>query len=138
MRGPVLDEPLHHSGGQYCTRNYNPIEPKAFSRHWYDCLRALGIRQRGMYCMKDTFVTMALSVGVKIAWLEAQTGVAYETLRRHYGRWMPFECVMVPPHTFIAWPVTPRAVGDARYTAAAAISSASSRRRWIDRGRMRS
>jgi hypothetical protein len=53
-----------------------PIEPKVFSRHWHDCLRALGIRQRGMYCTKDTFVTTAFSVGVKIPWLEAQTGVA--------------------------------------------------------------
>jgi integrase len=68
-----------------------PIEPKAFSRHWYDCLRALGIRQRGLYCTKDTFVTTALATGVRIAWLEQQTGVAYATLRRHYGRWMPDE-----------------------------------------------
>ena len=52
-----------------------PIEPKAFSTHWYDCLRVLDIRQRGLYCTKDTFVTMALGIGVKIAWLEAQTGV---------------------------------------------------------------
>jgi len=68
-----------------------PIEPKAFSRHWYDCLRVLDIRQRGLYCTKDTFVTMALGIGVKIAWLEAQTGVRYETLRRHYGKWVPLE-----------------------------------------------
>ena len=51
-----------------------PIEPKVFSRHWENCLRALGIRQRGLYCPKDTFVTTSLAVGVKIAWLEAQTG----------------------------------------------------------------
>ena len=30
-------------------------------------------------------VTTALAVGVKIPWLEAQTGVSYETLRRQYG-----------------------------------------------------
>jgi hypothetical protein len=29
--------------------------------------------------------------GVKIAWLETQTGVNYATLRRHYGKWMPTE-----------------------------------------------
>ena len=69
----------------------NPIEPKAFSRHWYDCLRALGIRQRGLYCTKDTFVTRMLEAGAKIAWLEAQTGVNYATLRRHYGQWMTGE-----------------------------------------------
>jgi hypothetical protein len=38
----------------------NPIEPKAFTRHWYACLRTLGIRQCGLYCTKNTFVTTAL------------------------------------------------------------------------------
>src|SRR4029077_12293216 len=62
-----------------------------FRAHWYVCLRELGIRQRGVYATKDTFVTTALLAGVKIAWLEQQTGVAYATLRRHYGKWMPSE-----------------------------------------------
>jgi hypothetical protein len=44
---------------------------------------------RGLYATKDTFVTTALDAGVKIAWLEQQTGVDYLTLRRHYGKWMP-------------------------------------------------
>ena len=86
-------QPLHVAPDQPVFTNTcgEPIEPKAFSRHWYDCLRALGIRQRGLYCTKDTFVTTALAVGVKIPWLEAQTGVAYETLRRHYGKWVPLQ-----------------------------------------------
>jgi len=68
-----------------------PIEPKSFSEHFYRAQRALSIRPRGLYCTKDTFVTTALEAGVKIAWLEQQTGVRYETLRKHYGRWMPRE-----------------------------------------------
>jgi hypothetical protein len=36
---------------------------------WYRCLRALGLRQRGLYCTKDTFVTPALHAGAKPAWL---------------------------------------------------------------------
>lgn len=86
-------QPLHVSPNDPVFKNTcgEPIEPKAFSRHWYDCLRVLDIRQRGLYCTKDTFVTMALGIGVKIAWLEAQTGVRYETLRRHYGKWVPLE-----------------------------------------------
>ena len=39
----------------------------------------------------NTFVTMAFSVGVKIPWLEQQTGVRYDTLRRHCGKWVPLE-----------------------------------------------
>jgi integrase len=68
-----------------------PIEPNSLLQHWYACQRALGIRVRGLYCTKDTFVTTSLNAGVKIAWLEQQTGVAYATLRRHYGKWMPSE-----------------------------------------------
>jgi hypothetical protein len=47
------------------------------------------IRVRGLYSTKDTFVTTALDAGVRIAWLEQQTGVLYATLRKHYGKWMP-------------------------------------------------
>jgi integrase len=72
----------------FATTTGTPIEPKAFATQWYACLRALGIRQRGLYCTKDTFVTSALRVGARIAWLEAQTGVNYATLRQHYGKWM--------------------------------------------------
>ena len=41
-----------------------------------------------LWATKDPFVTTALQVGVKVAWLEAQTGVAYATLKRHYGKWI--------------------------------------------------
>src|SRR6185436_7685843 len=41
-----------------------------------------------IYTTKDTYVSLAMSRGVDVAWLQEQTGVAYETLRRHYGKWM--------------------------------------------------
>jgi len=66
-----------------------PIEPNSLLPHWYVAQRALGLRVRGLYSTKDTFVTTALDANVKIAWLETQTGVNYLTLRRHYGKWMP-------------------------------------------------
>ncbi len=47
-----------------------PIEPNSFLAPWYRCLRALGLRQRGLYTTKDTFVTTALHAGAKPAWLE--------------------------------------------------------------------
>ena len=83
---PLRVEPLmpvftHTRGG--------PIEPNSLLPHWYAAQRASGIRVRGLYSTKDTFVTTALEAGVTIAWLETQTGVNYLTLRRHYGRWMP-------------------------------------------------
>lgn len=65
------------------------MDPHSFAEHWYRCLRALGIRVRGLYATKDTFVSLAMTCGVKPAWLEQQTGVAWATLKKHYGRYMP-------------------------------------------------
>ena len=66
-----------------------PIEPKVFSTHWYHCLRALGIRMRGLYCTKDTFCSLAVTRGVNPSWLEQQTGVAWATLKKHYAKNIP-------------------------------------------------
>jgi integrase len=84
-------QPLHVSptAPVFPNTRGEPIEPNSLLSHWYDGQRALGIRVRGLYATKDTFVTTALEAGVRIAWLEQQTGVAYATLRRHYGTWMP-------------------------------------------------
>jgi len=80
-------QPLRAEPNDYVftTTEGKPIEPKAFaSRYWYRCLRALGIRVRGIYCTKDTFVSSALKLGLKVAWLEQQTGVNYATFN-HTG-----------------------------------------------------
>ena len=84
-------EPLHVTPEMpvFVNTNGQPIEPNSMLPHWYRCLRACGIRVRGLYSTKDTFVTTALRVDARKAWLEAQTGVNYATLRRHYGEWMP-------------------------------------------------
>src|SRR5262249_4304344 len=64
--------------------------PHSFTEHWYRCLRALGIRVRGLYATKDTtFVSLAMTCNANPAWLEQQTGVAWATLRKHYGKYMP-------------------------------------------------
>jgi hypothetical protein len=45
---------------------------------------------RGLYATKDTAVTVALNTGRDdvLVWLEAQTGVAYSTLKKHYGKYI--------------------------------------------------
>ncbi len=67
-----------------------PIDPKRFGALWGTALRACGIRARGLYATKDTFVSLALRVRGPL-WVERQTGVAYATLRKHYAKWMPQE-----------------------------------------------
>ena len=68
-----------------------PIEPKVFSAHWYRCVRALGLRVRGLYATKDTYVSLCMTRNVNPTWLEEQTGVAWATLRKHYGTYLPKE-----------------------------------------------
>jgi integrase len=83
-------QPLHvePTTSVFVNTTGTPIEPKNFSEHWYRSLRALGIRPRGLYTTKDTCVTTAIKRGVKIGWLESQTGVSYGTLKRHDGKWL--------------------------------------------------
>ncbi len=85
---PLRVEPGSHV---FLSTDGKPIEPKSLSAHWYACLRALGIRIRGIYSAKDTYMSTALTAGVNTAWLEQQTGVAYATIRKHYGRWLRTE-----------------------------------------------
>lgn len=69
-----------------------PIVLQTFATwHWNPCLRALGIRTRGIYSCKDTFVSLALTRGVNISWLVGQTGVSYPTMLRHYGTFVRSE-----------------------------------------------
>lgn len=84
-------QPLHVVPGMpvFTTTLGGPIEPKTFSQHWYDCLRALGLRVRGPYCTKDTYVTTALQTVRDPRWVEKQTGVALATLKVHYEKSMP-------------------------------------------------
>src|SRR5262249_38287713 len=86
-------QPLHVTPDMPVFTNVDggPIEPNSLLRHWYPCLRAKGIRGRGLYAMKDTYISTALTAGVSTVWLEAQTGVRYETMKRHYGKWLRLE-----------------------------------------------
>lgn len=69
--------------------NGQPIEPSSLLPHRHRCLRACGIRGRGLYSTTDTVMATARRVNVRKAWLEGQTGVNYATLRRHCREWRP-------------------------------------------------
>src|SRR5262245_44802194 len=84
-------QPLHVAPDTlvFTTTAGRPIEPKTLSEHWYKCLRALGLRPRGLCCTKDTYVTAALQAARDPRWVEKQTGLALATLETHYEKWMP-------------------------------------------------
>lgn len=67
------------------------IVRKHFSPTWNGCLRAAGVRQRGLYSCKDTAITLARLALCSWAFLEAQSGVREATLVKHYFEYLPDE-----------------------------------------------
>jgi hypothetical protein len=79
-----------HPGGLLPSAAYNPqsiciSEPH---RPGDRAGSALGIRLRKFYATKHTYVSLALTRGVNLAWLSEQTGVAATTLLKHYGKFI--------------------------------------------------
>ncbi|HUO04315.1 MAG TPA: DUF3596 domain-containing protein [Candidatus Binataceae bacterium] len=63
------------------------------AKHFYDLFRgaqrALSIEpMRDLYSVKDTYISLALTNGVSLAWLSEQTGVGVPTMLKHYGRFI--------------------------------------------------
>lgn len=81
---------LHAAPEDYLFKNTLglPIEQRSFYRLFRDAVRVLEIRPRDLYATKDTFVSTAITAGVNLTWLSDQTGVAEQTLRKHYGRFV--------------------------------------------------
>ena len=65
-----------------------PIDQSNFAELFRRAQRALGIGPRKFYATKHTYVSIALTRGVNLAWLSEQTGVAATTLLKHYGKFM--------------------------------------------------
>lgn len=87
-------QPLHvdPNAPVFTNTEGRPVHLTTFAQwHWYPCLRALGIRSRGIYATKDTYISFALTRGVNISWLVGQTGVSYPTMLRHYGTFLRSE-----------------------------------------------
>lgn len=52
-------------------------------------LRRAGIRHRGSYNVRDTFISHALSNGESIAWVASVCGNSIAQIEKHYHRYMP-------------------------------------------------
>jgi hypothetical protein len=90
--------PLRPEPGQPVFPNLDGrrIRNATFWGTWTRCLQDCRIRHRGIYALKDTFVTHTLAMAEEsgeverlTAWLVRQTGVRLDTLKRHYERWWP-------------------------------------------------
>jgi len=79
------------ASGEYLFQNVRgePINPANFYDLFRDAQRALKVSPlRDLYSTKDTYISLALTNGVSLAWLSDQTGVAVATLLKHYGRYV--------------------------------------------------
>jgi integrase len=91
--------PLRAEPGQPVFPNLDGrrISPRVFWETWKRCLQACRIPHRGLYSLKDTFVTHTLARADEepgrrdelISFCVRQTGVREHTLREHYERWWP-------------------------------------------------
>jgi integrase len=90
--------PLRPEPGQlvFPNKDGNRITAKGFHATWTRCLQDCRIPHRGIYCLKDTFVTHTLATAEAsgeverlTAWLVRQTGVRLDTLKQHYEKWWP-------------------------------------------------
>src|SRR5581483_10065582 len=58
-------------------------------RVWMPTLRRCGLRVRGQYNIRDTFITNALSAGEDPGWVAQVCGTSEQMIFKHYRRWMP-------------------------------------------------
>lgn len=57
-------------------------------RIWLPTLRKLGLRDRGQYNIRDTFITLALSAGEDPGWVAQVCGTSERMIFEHYRKWM--------------------------------------------------
>jgi integrase len=58
-------------------------------RIWQPTLRRAGMRERGQYCIRDTFITLSLSAGEDPGWVARVCGTSEQMIFRHYRNWIP-------------------------------------------------
>jgi integrase len=58
-------------------------------RVWLVTLRRTGLRPRGQYNIRDSFISIALSAGEDPGWVAKVCGTSEEMIFRHYRTWIP-------------------------------------------------
>ena len=63
-------------------------QERLHKRMWLPTLRKLGLRARGQYNIRDTFITLALSAGEDPGWVAQVCGTSERMIFDHYRKWM--------------------------------------------------
>jgi len=83
-------KPLHVTDEDFVFRNTEgrPIFADNFGKYWHPALRAVGVRPRKFYATRHTFISVALTRGVRIKWLAEYVGTSVDMIEKHYGRYL--------------------------------------------------
>ncbi len=74
----------------FTDRNGNPLSQEwLHKRVWLPTLRRCGLRERGQYNIRDTFISLALSAGEDPGWVAQVCGTSERMIFQHYRKWMP-------------------------------------------------
>ena len=55
---------------------------------WYRALRGAGVRPRGPYHTRHTFISVGLSYGANIKWIADYCGTSPDMIQKHYGKYI--------------------------------------------------
>ena len=84
-------KPLHVGVNEHIFKNQegHPLNFHTWrSAAWYRALRATGIRERGTYATRHTFISAGLGNGVNIKWLAEYCGTSVAMIEKHYGKYI--------------------------------------------------
>jgi len=74
----------------FTSQNRRPLDQEWLNDQvWKPTLREAGISERGQYCIRDTFISLALSSGEDPGWVAQVCGTSEEMIFRHYRKWIP-------------------------------------------------
>lgn len=67
-----------------------PLDQEWLNDHvWKPALHRASIGERSQYCIRDTFISLALSSGEDPGWVAQVCGTSEAMIFRHYRRWIP-------------------------------------------------
>jgi hypothetical protein len=74
----------------FAKQNGSPLKQEwLYDFVWKPTLRHAGIAEREQYCIRDTFISLALSSGEDPGWVAQVCGTSEEMIFRHYRKWIP-------------------------------------------------
>jgi hypothetical protein len=74
----------------FTKQNGSPLDQEWLNDFvWKPTLRRAGIAEREQYCIRDTFISLALSSGEDPGWVAQVCGTSEEMNFRHYRKWIP-------------------------------------------------